>query len=308
MSTKSNVRVLVAVVLVGLTGCALDGGDELAEVEQGVLAPPTNVTITSAALDRVNLSWDAVTGAVKYYVYQSADPAGPFTFVNTARAPDTSIQIAHLNPSTNYCFALRTEDGSGPGPLSTPSCMATQNTPQPPATVIATPTSATSVRVDWTAVTNAVKYYVYRSGTLNGSYTYLTTVFTPSLTYSNAGLTENATYCYKVAADIGGYISPLSAGHCNTSLQPPTNVTATRTSSSRISVTWTAATNATKYYVYESRGGGAYGNVTTVVQSANPGVIRASLTTGVEYCYRIQTVNAANQTSPISLPPACATP
>lgn len=307
MSKKICVR--GAVALLALTGCVIDAGGELeSDVEQEVLAPPTNLTITAVAVDRVNLSWDAVAGALKYYVYQATDPSGPYAFVNTARAPDTSIQIAHLTPGTNYCFAVRSEDGGGPGMLSTPTCMSTQDTPLPPETVIARPTSSTSVQVDWTPVAGATKYYLYRSGSLNGSYSYLTTVFAPTLTFSNIGLVENATYCYKVAADIGGYISTLSVGHCNTSLQPPTSVTAARTSSTRIQLGWNAVTNAAKYYVYESRGGAPYAYATTVVQSSAPSVIRANLTTGIEYCYRVQSVSTSNQTSPSSLPAACATP
>lgn len=298
----------LAVAAVGLAGCVVDAGDELESVvEQGVLAPPTNVTITSASPERVNLSWDAVPGAVKYYVYQSTSMTGPFSFVNTARAPLTSIQIAHLTPNTNYCFAVATEDGTGPGALSTPACTSTQATPQPPEVVVASPASDTSVKVDWAPVSNASKYYVYRSSAINGTYSYLTTVFSPTLTYQNVGLTASTTYCYKIAADVGGVATNLSAGHCNTSFQPPSTVTATRTSSTRIQVSWGAVTNATKYYVYESRGGAPFAYVTTVAQSS-PTLIRANLTTGVEYCYRVQSVNAATQTSPHSLPAACATP
>jgi fibronectin type 3 domain-containing protein len=293
------------VTVAALSGCALEMDNE-AEVDQEVLGPPSSVTIETVAADRVNLSWTAVGGALKYYVYQSTNMNGPYAFVNTARAPQTSIQIAHLTAGQNYCFIIQTEDGTGPGGSSTPVCTLTK-TGQPPSTVIAYPASTTSVKVDWSSVEGASKYYIYRSGALNGTYSYVTTVFSPTLTYLNSGLTAG-TYCYKVASDVGGIISSLSNGHCNTSFQPPQNVTATRTSSTRIQLAWSPATNATKYYVYESRNGGAYANVTSVTQSASPTVIRANLTTGAQYCYRIQSVNAANQTSPLSLQPACATP
>lgn len=290
--------------------CVLEGGDELAEsdIQQEILEPPTNVTITGVSAERANLAWDAVPGALKYYVYQSTSAAGPYAFANTARAPSTTIQIAHLTPGTDYCFAVRTEDGTGPGGLSTPACTSTQTGPQPPSTVIASQTAPTSVHVKWTDVANASKYYVYRSGAINGTYSFLATVAAPTTSLLNSGLAEGTSYCYKVAADVGGAVSAFSTGHCNTSFQPPATVTALRTSSTRIQLSWESITNATKYYVYESRGGAPYANVTSVAASSAPSVIRANLTTGVEYCYRIQSVNAANQTSPASLPPACATP
>jgi fibronectin type 3 domain-containing protein len=296
--------------LLGLSSCVVpvDENENENDIEQGVLAPPSNVTITASSLDRVNLSWDPVAGAIKYYVYQSTSTGGPFTFANTARAPQTSIQIANLTPNTSYCFAVRTEDGTGPGALSTPACMSTMSTPQPPSVVVASPSSATSVSVHWSPVANASKYYVYRSNTTTGTYSYLTTVFAPTLAYQNAGLTAGTTYCYRVAVDVGGVMSGFSSPHCNTSFQPPSGVTAVRTSATRIQVAFGAVTNATKYYVYESVGAGPFAYATTVVQSSAPSVIRANLTTGVQYCYRVQSVNAANQTSPQSLPAVCATP
>ena len=312
MSARIQLRVFVAAA-VGLTGCVAETGGEsdgveLAEVEQLVLGPPTNVTLTGAGTDRITVSWDAVAGATKYYVYQATNVNGPYAFANTARAPSTSIQIAHLNPATNYCFSVRTEDGTGPGAFSTPVCSSTQAGPQPPDVINARPVSTTSVRVDWSPRANATKYYVYRSAAVNGSYSYLTTVFAPTLTYTNNNLPAGGTYCYKVAVDIAGQVSPLSAAHCNTSFQPPATVTATRTSPTRIQVSWSAVTGASKYYVYESRGGAPFAYATSVVQAASPTVARANLTTGVQYCYRIQSVTASNQLSPQSLPAVCATP
>jgi fibronectin type 3 domain-containing protein len=307
MTAKNYVSVFV--VGAAFAGCVVDMDvvDE-SESEQAVLAPPTTVTVTSVTPERVNLSWSDVPGAIKYYVYKATDVAGPYVFANTARAPATSLQLAGLTPGQSYCFAVRSEDGGGPGDMSTPACTSTTDEPTAPDTVIAYPLDATSIDVDWSEAPNAYKYYVYRADALNGSYTFLRTEFAPKTSFIQTGLTAGATYCYKVAVDIGGYISPQSLGHCNTSFQPPRDVTATRASTTRINVAWAAATDATKYYVYESRGGAPYQFATTVVQSATPGVQRANLTTGTEYCYRIVSVNASNQQSPRSLPPTCATP
>lgn len=303
-------RILTAVfVAAALGGCVMEMGDENeSEIEQGVLAPPTTVTVTPTGGDRATVSWDAVTGAVKYYVYQQSGMTGPLTFIGTTRAPNTTFGVAHLQSGMQYCFAVRTEDGTGPGPFSTTTCGTAPDAPAAPNSVVATQETASSVRVDWQAVSGATKYYVYRSGALNGTYSYLTSVLAPNTTLINTNLTLETTYCYKVATVSPNGTSALSAGHCNTSLQPPTNVTATKTATGRIRIDWTQATGAFKYYIWESRAAGPLANVGSVLQSSIPTFTRANLTAGVEYCYQIQAVTSTNVPSPLSMPSTCATP
>src|SRR5687767_12838433 len=120
MSSKQVVIrpcVALAIAWVGLSSCVVPGDEEpYSELEQFVLGPPANVMVTPTAIDRATVSWDPVVGAVKYYVSRSTTgPAGPFSFLNTTRAPGTTLQVAHLSASTEYCYEVRTEDGTGPG-------------------------------------------------------------------------------------------------------------------------------------------------------------------------------------------------
>ena len=120
----------------------------------------------------VQLQPDAVVGAVKYYVYRSTTgPTGPFSYINTTRAPGTSLQVAHLSPSTEYCYEVRTEDGTGPGAPSTPPACTTQPTgPNPPNAVVVSQVAPDRVNVSWTSVAGATKYYVHEASSLNGTY------------------------------------------------------------------------------------------------------------------------------------------
>lgn len=304
-----SASLLAAVVgVAALTGCALSDDESVDETQQDVLGPPTTVTVTPTAPDRATVSWSAVAGATKYYVeISSTGNSGPFSYLNTTLAPGTSLQVAHLSAKSQYCFRVRTEDGTGPGAPSTASCGTTPTGPNPPNGVQTTQTAPDRITVVWDSVPNATKYYVYEASTLNGSYSYVNTALgTNSLMVSTAA---NAQECFKVATVSSNGTSVMSAGGCNFGLQPPTAVTATRTSSTRLTVAWTIAANAAKTFVYESKAGGPLTFVGTVLPTATQSLNRASLTTGVQYCYQLRTQGTpTSNVSGYSAPAACATP
>ncbi|HEY5934300.1 MAG TPA: fibronectin type III domain-containing protein [Kofleriaceae bacterium] len=273
-----------------------------------MLGPPDNVTVTPTTVDRALVSWDPVAGAIKYYVYQSTN-GGPLTFQGTARAPDTSLIVAHLTTGTDYCFAVATDDGTGAGAMSPSTCATTPTAPPPPDSILASQSSTTSVTVSWSAVTGATKYYVFQAGSANGTYTFINTAVAPSTSLSVGGLTAMTTYCFKVQTDSANGTSALSAPACNNTIAPPTNITATRTTSTRIRVDWTGVTGATKYYVYEIPAGMARRFRSTVLATSPTTYTATGLTTGVQYCYQLRTQGSpSSNVSGYSLPPVCATP
>ncbi|GGH36789.1 fibronectin type III domain-containing protein [Paenibacillus segetis] len=134
--------------------------------------------------------------------------------------------------------------------------------PSAPTNLHATGTTTSSVSLAWDASTDNVGvtgYDVYQGTTLLG------TVSGSTLNYTNSGLSANTTYTYKVTAkdaagNISGYSNqisvttdPISGGDL---LPPtvPTNVTVSSTTSSSISLSWTASTDnvaVTGYNVYQ---------------------------------------------------------
>jgi hypothetical protein len=309
MLTKVRVNgFAVAGLLLGLAGCVAELGDEESSTEQYVLPPPMQVMVASTAVDRVNVSWTEVPGATKYYVYQSTDMAGPYTLVASVRSPSTSTPVAHLTPNTNYCFEVRSEDGTGPGAFSTPTCTSTETFPPASTSIVATQQTDTSVAVRWNPVENATKYYLYSSTSLNGTYSYRLTVLAPYTTYLDTNLTANATYCYKVQAQTANGRSPLTAGTCNTTIQPPTNVTVSPNGPGRVNVTWTIAAGAAKTYVFESANGGPYALRCSILSAATQTCARAGLASGTQYCYELQTEGTpSTNRSSLSVPIVCGT-
>lgn len=174
-----------------------------------------------------------------------------------------------------------------------------------PTGVVAFATSSTRITISWTAVPGATLYYIYRSES-GGPFDAIAAVHDPETTFDSVGLTAATTYGYEVAAfdPNDGSQSPLSSpAFATTGLEPPTGVIATPTSSSRITVSWTAAPAATLYYIYRSDAGGPFNAIAATSSTSFDAVGLTALT---NYCYEIQSFNPSG-ISELSTPPACAT-
>ncbi len=168
-----------------------------------------------------------------------------------------------------------------------------------------TQSSPTRVTVDWTAVSGATKYYVFQAASLDGTYEYVNTTIAPGTSLAVANLAEGETACFKVQTQALNGVSDLSSGICNTSLQPPTNITAVKTATTRLSVSWTPATGVDRTYVFESKDGGPSVLVGSVLATSAQSLNRANLSIGAQYCYQLQSQflpnNPANR-SGLTLP------
>lgn len=221
--SKQLVRTLLIALVAtsaGLAGCVGDGaGADEGELEQDVLPPPPTVTATPNGPNRMNVTWTTVPGAFKYYIYQNA-AGGPFALKGSVLHPGASLAVAGLTPNTLYCYVISTVDSTGAGPTSSPPVCATTPTtapvPQPPATVTANATSESRIRVDWSAVTNATKYYVYQALGTTGAYSQIQSVLAPTTTATAVNLQPNTTYCFKIQTESAGGQSVLSAPACAT--------------------------------------------------------------------------------------------
>lgn len=85
-------------------------------------AAPANVVATAVSSTRIQVTWDAVAGATKYYLYESA-AGGPFAFRGTVLATSpTVLSPAGLTPNTEYSYYVVATDGvvsSAPSEIAT---------------------------------------------------------------------------------------------------------------------------------------------------------------------------------------------
>lgn len=180
----------------------------------------------------------------------------------------------------------------------------------PPTTVTATAVSDTRIQVSWSPVPGAFKYYVERSDA-GGPFAFIATVLDPGTSLLSTGLQPNTLYTYEIIAvsTDGSESGPSATASATTfAVAPgaPTNVVATAVSDVEIDLTWSAVTDATKYFVFESQAGGPFTFRATVL---SPGTAYAAtgLTANTQYCYQLVTSFPDGTESAPSTPPACAT-
>ena len=170
---------------------------------------------------------------------------------NVGNTTSTSYSDTGLSPSTLYSYTVEAYDAAGnisqASTASTATTQADATPPTVPTSVTATAASSSSITISWSASTDNIGvagYKILRAGSQVGSVT------TPTVTYTDTGLSPSTLYSYTVEAyDAAGNISQASTASTATTQADttppsvPTNVTATASSATAITITWTASTD-----------------------------------------------------------------
>ena len=143
--------------------------------------------------------------------------------------------------------------------------------------------------IKWEAVTGAVKYEVYRSGSKNGTYKLLGT--TEKLNYTDKTASAGYTYFYKVkavnAAGSKSDYSAVVAGVCR--CPKPVAVPDYLSSTGKPYIKWKAVTGAAKYEVY--RAASKDGKYTKVAVTTKLNYTDKDAAVGQSYYYKIKAVS-----------------
>ncbi len=140
------------------------------------------------------LSWKAIDGADKYYIYRSTDGE---TFKYYEKTTKTSYTDTKAKVGTKYYYkvkAARNVDGVNIGSAYSAIKTVTATLAKPTVKIT---TSNGKPKISWSKVTGADKYYVYRS-TDGKDYTIL--IKTTKTSVTNTGAKKGTKYYYKVKA------------------------------------------------------------------------------------------------------------
>ncbi len=181
------------------------------------LTAPTNVTVSAVSSTSALLSWSASSGAQGYRIYQVNGTQS--TLIGTVSSTTTSVQITGLTAGSTNSFKVEAYNAT----TVADSQVVTVTLPAAPTnsgpTLTAKVLSATSVQLNWTAVSGANAYNVYYFdgsgnrvllGTVNGRSTSVKVVgMTPGTTYpfqvesvSRSGLGESNVISVNAAANV----------------------------------------------------------------------------------------------------------
>ncbi len=245
------------------------------------------LTITTAS-GKPKISWNAVDGATKYWVYRSTDGTN-FSYYD--RTDNTSYTNNSTTIGTLYYYkvkAVKTENGkdyaSDYSVIRSIRC-------KPAAPSISIYRANGKPQLKWSAVDGAAKYWIYRS-TDGTNFKYFDS--TTKTSYTNSGAASGTKYYYRVKAVAivnGNNVASANSNTKNlitTLAKPSVSIT---TSGGKPKLTWKAVTGADKYYIYRSTDGKnfKYWESTTKTSYINTGAKR-----NTRYYYKVKAVCAAN--------------
>ena len=171
-----------------------------AKTDKLVLDTPTNVTAVAGSTTTIILSWDAVEKAAGYNIYWGEE------IIDIVA--ETTYTVEGLEPSTEYCYMISAINKDVESyEKSDVVCATTLDlSPSVPTNLKAEATSASSIKLSWTASENAKRYYIYSGDSLVAKTSYTE--------YNIVKLEENTEYCYTVTAVNGEIESEPSNEAC----------------------------------------------------------------------------------------------
>jgi chitodextrinase len=304
-------------LVLGATGCSDKSGTP------SDITPPTApgaLTATVASSSQINLAWTAATDdtAVTGYLIERCEGAGCSNFAQIATTTGLLYNDIELTPSTTYSYRVRATDAAANRGAYSNTTSATSNAsvdmqpPTAPTSLTATAISGTQIDLAWVAATDNVGvtgYIVERCSGL-GCSDFAAIGPAVMTSFTDAGLPGGTTFSYRVrATDAAGNQSPDSNTAVATTpiidTQPPTapaNLTATATSSSQISLAWTAATDdvGVTGYMIERCPGANCTSFAQVATSTTTSFGDSGLAGSTVYSYRVRATDAAAHLGPYS--------
>jgi uncharacterized repeat protein (TIGR02543 family) len=254
------------------------------------LAIPSNVIAAGTAYNKINISWDAVTGATGYKIYRATSESGKYTLIKTTAA--VSYINTGVTTGRTYYYKVAAYDKKHTGYSSAPVSAAT---------ILGQVTGAaavsyypTSVKITWNAVSGASSYSVYSCDSEGGIIKKLGS--TSSKSFTKTGLTPYQTYNFTVKAFRGSASGDYSDVKSATPLVGQvTNVKTASASQTSVIITWSAVAGATKYVVSRSdTEGGTYTDLTPAVSSKS--FTDTGRTFGQTYYYKVKAYTVVSKT------------
>jgi len=307
MRTKNFVFKAVIVTVFAAMFMAACANPFLYKEDEKAPGTPTGLTIT-VATGSITVSWNPVSGATGYNIYRSTYSSSGFIKVGTS---DTASFIdTTILAGTTYYYKVLAYNNAGESEQTEP--VSKMTVPAAPTGLAKTSVTSTSITLNWSAATGASGYYLYRSTSSDGTFAKLDTGTLTTNSYTNTGLSANTPYYYKVSAYNANGESPQSSAYVSVTTAPdiPADLTKTAATSTSITLSWSAVTGATGYYIYRSTTStGTFTQVGSLLTTTS--YTDTGLTASTAYYYKVAANNTngtGTQSAYISVTTMLATP
>ena len=289
-----------------------DGNDRLLQANRHCEGKETLVSPTAkpsyvGASGKPYIYWSAVDGANRYYVYRSTTKDGTYSFLGSTA--NLNYTDSKADAGTTYYYKVKAGIVNGVKSNSSAAVAITCRCARP----VVKPSyvgASGKPYIYWSAVDGANRYYVYRSTTKDGTYSFLGS--TANLNYTDSKADAGTTYYYKVKAGIvNGVKSNSSAAvaitcRCARPVVKPSYVGA----SGKPYIYWSAVDGANRYYVYRSTT--KDGTYSFLGSTANLNYTDSKADAGTTYYYKVKAgiVNGvkSNSSAAVAITCRCARP
>ena len=237
---------------------------------------------------RPKISWNAVNGADKYWVYRSADGE---TFDYYARTDKPSFTDGSTSIGTTYYYAVKAVAVLGGRDVSSGRSTAQSIQCRPAAPSVSIYRASGKPQLKWNAVSGAAKYWVYRS-TDGVNFKYYDS--TAKTSYTNTGALLGTKYHYRVKAVAvvnGKNVASAYNGTKSLFTTPAAPGVSIYRVNGKPQLKWSAVTGAEKYWIYRSTDGVNFKYYDSTTGTSYTNCIAAS---GTEYYYKVKAAAVVN--------------
>ena len=181
---------------------------------------PSTVAAIPASSNTIRLAWTGVPGANGYKVQRSDDGVAWVSIASTDKR-ETTYTDQGLDSGTTYYYRVRAVTDTGVAPPSDAVSATTAAEPLSAPTLTAVASSSTTIDLGWSDVDNETGYRIERSLDGASGWTTIATTGQDVTTYSDAGLTPQTTYFYRVfAVNADGESPPSDVSSATTAADP----------------------------------------------------------------------------------------
>ncbi len=243
------------------------------------IAPANNITTVNGS-NYTKVSWNAVDGAQKYYLYKSTTEDGVYEQIGVFDSNVLSYVDTNISAGKTYYYSVRCYNGTVMSVYSDAKRNVFLEYPKIKSVV----NVYEGQTFTWNAVAGATSYRVYVKIYGEKYYTYLTTVDAKTLSYTNTLPVNGKIMCYTVKAMNGDSASAYVA-KCMTYVQAPK--IAMSNSPSGVYLKWDKNDCAVGYWVYRKTPSAKYWTriacVTTLYYTDT------KVKSGTDYLYTVKT-------------------
>lgn len=270
-------------------------GDAATSAPGGIWASPQN--------NAVALGWTPVPAAQGYVLYRSSVAGSegyvPYAVLNSTTAGFTD---GASNGSTFY-YKVAAFDSSGVG-YQTGECSATAGGTYLPAPSVALTNATGTIQVDWTQVSGATGYFLFRSVADQYHYQLVTKLPTYTFSYLDNSVTAGIQYYYLVAGVDSDGVGRSGAASTKADTVGPSAPTGLVATGGNITLSWNAVSGVRYYNVYRGTSPGSETLYAPNVHGTSVGDYGVDLFT--LYFYKVKSVVGSVE-SPFSLEVSAAT-